>query len=234
MELVDRLQFFSPLDLAAITLLAVAWGLIGWIIERADATHPSVSVIMAGYRREWMTQFVTREPRVFDANILGNLRQGTTFFASASMIGIGGGIALIGNTERLLGVAQDLTLDAAPAVVWEVKIIVVILFLANGFLKFVWSHRLFGYCAVILASVPNDATDPACTPRAAQAAEINITAARSFNRGLRSVYFALGALAWLLGAIPLLVATALTVLILWRREFASHSRSVLVGGVTPK
>lgn len=234
MELVDRLQFFGPLDLAAITLLAVAWVLIGWVIERADATHPSVSVIMAGYRREWMTQFVTREPRVFDANILGNLRQGTTFFASASMIGIGGGIALIGNTERLLGIAQDLTLDAAPAVVWEVKIIVVILFLANGFLKFVWSHRLFGYCAVILASVPNDATDPACTPRAAQAAEINITAARSFNRGMRSVYFALGALAWLLGAIPLLVATALTVLILWRREFASHSRSVLVGGVTPK
>jgi len=144
------------------------------------------------------------------------------------MIGIGGGLALIGNAERLLGIAKDLSLENAPVVVWEVKILVVILFLANGFLKFVWSHRLFGYCAVMLASVPNEATDPACLPRARQAAEINITAARSFNRGLRSVYFALGALAWLLGAIPLLMATALTVLILWRREFASHSRSVLL------
>ena len=234
MELLDRLQFFGPLDLTATTLLAVAWVLIGWIIERADSKHPSVSVIMAGYRREWMTQFVTREPRVFDANILANLRQGTTFFASASMIGIGGGLALIGNTERLLGIAKDLSLENAPVVVWEVKILVVILFLANGFLKFVWSHRLFGYCAVMLASVPNDAADSACFPRAAQAAEINITAARSFNRGLRSVYFALGALAWLLGAIPLLFATAFTVLILWRREFASHSRSVLVENITPK
>ncbi|MCF6316657.1 MAG: DUF599 domain-containing protein [Marinosulfonomonas sp.] len=228
MELLDRLQFFGPLDLTAITLLATAWVLIGWIIERANNKHPSVSVIMAGYRREWMVQFITREPRVFDANILTNLRQGTTFFASASMIGIGGGLALIGNTERLLGIAKDLSLEDAPAVVWEIKILVVILFLANGFLKFVWSHRLFGYCAVVLASVPNDATDPLCFPRAAQAAEINITAARSFNRGLRSVYFALGALAWLLGAIPLLAATALTVLILWRREFASHSRSILL------
>ena len=228
MELLDRLQFFGFLDLAAITVLALAWALTGWIIERANTSHPSVSVIMAGYRREWMTQFISREPRVFDANILANLRQGTTFFASASMIGIGGGLALIGNTERLLGIAQDLSLDDAPAVVWEVKILVVILFLANGFLKFVWSHRLFGYCAVILASVPNDANDPACIPRAAQAAEINITAARSFNRGLRSVYFALGALAWLLGGIPLLIATALTVLLLLRREFASHSRSVLI------
>jgi len=228
MELLDRLQFFGPLDLTAITLLATAWVLIGWIIERANNKHPSVSVIMAGYRREWMVQFITREPRVFDANILTNLRQGTTFFASASMIGIGGGLALIGNTERLLGIAKDLSLEDAPAVVWEIKILVVILFLANGFLKFVWSHRLFGYCAVVLASVPNDAADPLCFPRAAQAAEINITAARSFNRGLRSVYFALGALAWLLGAIPLLAATALTVLILWRREFASHSRSILL------
>ncbi len=234
MELLDRLQFFSTIDLIAVALLGLAWVGIGWIIERADSTHPSVSVIMAGYRREWMTQFVTREPRIFDANILANLRQSTNFFASTSMIGIGGGLALIGNKEQLLGIAQDLSLENAPAVVWEMKILIVILFLANGFLKFVWSHRLFGYCAVMLASVPNDAADPACIPRAKQAAEINITAARSFNRGLRSVYFALGALAWLLGAIPLLVATALTVLILWRREFASHSRSVLLQSDGPE
>lgn len=228
MELLDRLQFFGPLDLIAISLLALAWVGIGWSIERVGSKRPSVSVIMTQYRREWMTQFISREPRIFDSNILANLRQGTTFFASASMIGIGGGLALIGNKEQLLGIAQDLSLQNAPAIVWEAKILVVVLFLANGFLKFVWAHRLFGYCAVILASVPNDTTDPACLPRAAKAAEINITAARSFNRGLRSVYFALGALAWLLGAIPLLVATAFTVLILWRREFASHSRSVMV------
>ncbi|WP_456385998.1 DUF599 domain-containing protein [Profundibacter sp.] len=230
MELLDRLQFFGPLDLVAIAMLTIAWVGIGWNIERAGSKRPSVSVLMAQYRREWMTQFITRPQRIFDANILSTLRQGTTFFASASMIGIGGGLALIGNKEQLLGIAQDLSLQNAPAIFWEVKILVVVLFLANGFLKFVWSHRLFGYCAVMMASVPNDRANPLCIPRAAKAAEINITAARSFNRGLRSVYFALGALAWLLGAIPLLAATALTVLILWRREFASQSRSVLLQG----
>ena len=228
MELLERLKFFGPLDLIAVALLAVAWVGIGWSIEHSSSKRPSVSILMGGYRREWMVQFVSRQPRLFDSSILANLRQGTTFFASASMIGIGGGLALIGNTEQLLGIAKDLSLENAPAVIWEVKILVVILLLANGFLKFVWSHRLFGYCAVILASVPNDQNNPACLPRAAQAAEINITAARSFNRGLRSVYFALGALAWLLGAVPLLMATAFTFLILWRREFASHSRSVLL------
>ncbi len=84
-----------------------------------------------------------------------------------------------------------------------------------------------------MASVPNDTSDAAYA-RAAQAAEINIHAVRNFNRGLRSVYFALAALAWLLGPIPLMIATALTLVTLWRREFASHSRGVLLKEETMK
>ena len=72
-------------------------------------------------------------------------------------------------------------------------------FVANALLRLVWAHRLFGYCAIIMASVPNDARDPRALPVAMQAAEINITAAKSFNPGLRCVYFALGALGWLAG-----------------------------------
>lgn len=225
----DRLQFFGPLDLAALAVLAIAYLGTGWLIENASAARPSVSVLMADYRREWMRQFVTRQPRIFDATILGNLRQGTTFFASGCMIAIGAGLALVGNTERLLGLAQDLSLENAPSVVWEVKLLVILLFVANAFLKFVWSHRLFGYCSVIMAAVPNEPDDPVALPRAAQAGEINITAARSFNRGLRSLYFALGTLAWLLGPVPLVFSTLGTVLVLWRREFSSDSRAVLMG-----
>lgn len=230
MEPLDRIAFFTPLDAAALAVWVGAWVGIGWLIEHPPAGRPSVSVLMTRFRREWMRQLVTRQPRIFDATILSTLRQGTTFFASASMIIIGGGLALIGNTERLLGLAEDLTLETAPAIVWEVKILAVLLPVANAFLKFVWSHRLFGYCAVIMAAVPNEPDDPQAFARAAQAAEINITAARSFNRGMRSLYFALGGLAWLLGAIPLILATWVTVFVLLRREFASNSRRALIGG----
>ncbi|MEP5154025.1 DUF599 family protein, partial [Planktotalea sp.] len=51
---------------------------------------------------------------------------------------------------------------------------------------------------------------------------------RGFNRGLRSVYFGLASSAWLAGPIPLIFAGLLTCLVLWRREFASRSRSVLL------
>ncbi|MDO9525743.1 MAG: DUF599 family protein, partial [Gemmobacter sp.] len=81
------------------------------------------------------------------------------------------------------------------------------------------------------AAVPNDPADPMAYPRAAQAAELSISAVRGFNRGLRSIYFALAALCWLLGALPLMVGTVLVGLTLARREFASHSRAAILRGL---
>lgn len=230
MDILNRLTLFSYFDYGALTLIFVLWLVIGWRIEHPSKKHASVSVLMAGYRREWMRQMVTRDPRIYDATILGNLRQGTAFFASASMISIGGVLALVGNTEQLIGFADDLTLNQDPRIVWELKLMVTLFFVTNAFLKFVWSNRLFGYCAVLMSSVPNEVDDPRTMPRAMQAAEINITAARGFNRGLRSVYFGLASAAWLAGPLALVAASLVTCLVLWRREFASQSRDVLLSG----
>lgn len=104
------------------------------------------------------------------------------------MIAIGGGLALIGNTDQLAGVARQFELEHVPALKWEIKIVLVLFFVANALLRFIWAHRLFGYCAILMASVPNDPNDRRALPSALQAAEINITAARSFNSGLRCVY----------------------------------------------
>lgn len=228
MNMLDRLSLFSTLDYTALAVLFSLWIAIGFWIENPGKKNPSTSMIMAGYRREWMKQMVTREPRIFDAQVLASLREGTAFFASTSVIAIGGTLALIGNAEQLSGVANDITLAESPTIVWEIKLMVLMLFLTNAFLKFVWSNRLFGYCSVLIASVPNDPNDPVAYPRAAQAAEINITVARSFNRGLRSIYFALACVAWLAGPIPLILAACLTFIVIWRREFASHSRKILL------
>lgn len=219
---------FTTADAVALGVLMACFWASGWISEHPPRGFPSVSVLMERFRRDWMVEFVTRQPRIFDATILDSLRQGTAFFASASMIAIGGGVALIGNTQRLETLASDLSLQAV-AVLLEVKIILIIAFLANALLKFIWSHRLFGYCSILIAAVPNDITDPTALPRAAQAGEINITAARSFNRGLRSIYFALAALGWLLGPVILVVTSLAATGVLLRREFWSHSRQVMLG-----
>ena len=224
----DRFALFAPLDFVGLTFLVTCWLIIGLIIENPPKNKPSVSNLMAQYRREWMTQLITRSPRIFDAQILGSLRQGTAFFASTSMLAIGGTLAMIGNGEQLSGIANDLILISDPAFVWEIKLLVIALFLTNAFLKFVWSNRLFGYTAVLAAAVPNEVTDPQCIPRSKQAAEIGIIAARGFNRGLRSIYFALAGVAWVIGPIALIVATLFTLGIIYRREFASASRQILM------
>jgi uncharacterized membrane protein len=227
MNLPFSLGPLAGLDLVAVGFLVVTWLVLSRLIEHPPAAYPSVSVIMADFRREWMRQMVMRNPRIFDGTIIDSLRQGTAFFASACMIAMGGGVALIGNPERLVGLATDLTIKAEGVLI-EVKIIVVLAFLANALLKFIWANRLFGYCSVLMAAVPNDPNHPMAHPRAAQAAEINITAARSFNRGLRAIYFALAALGWLLGPWALIGATVAASGIMLRREFASTSRSVIL------
>lgn len=227
MNMIDHLGALTAPDFLAVLGLLALWAASGWVIEHPPTRHPSVSILMQDYRRDWMRQFVTRQPRIFDATLIDSLRQGTAFFASACMIAIGGGVALIGNSDRLRGLAQDLTLDPATVQV-ELKIILALAFLANALLKFVWAHRLFGYCAILMAAVPNDPDHDDSAHRALQAADINITAAKNFNRGLRSVYYALAALGWLFGPLGLTLAGLACTTVLLRREFASQSRDVML------
>ncbi|OSP56564.1 DUF599 domain-containing protein [Pseudoruegeria sp. SK021] len=227
----NLLNLISPLtmfDAAALALILLSWLVMAQIIENRAATRPSVSVLMISYRREWMRNTITRDPRVYDAMVIASLRESTAFFASATMIAIGGCLALMGNVDQLTGLAAELSIEDSPPVLWEIKLLLPLFFVTNAFLHFVWSHRVFGYCSIVMASVSNDVHHPAATHRADQAADLNISAAKAFNRGLRSVYFSLGALAWLLGSFPLLVATVTTVLVLWRREFASATRATLM------
>ncbi len=225
------LDQLPPLDLIALGLLLVAWLISGWLTEHPPKSLPSVSILMEDYRREWMRTFVTRDPRIFDATVIESLRQGTAFFASASLIAIGGGVALIGNAAALQRLAADLPLAGiavanGPDV--AVRMLPTVGLLANALLKFVWANRLFGYCSVLMAAAPNEPEDPLAYHRAAQAGEINITAAKSFNRGLRAIYFALAGLGWLLGPWGLITGTVAATLILLRREFASTSRQVIL------
>ncbi len=217
----------APLDALALGILVLSWLVSGWLTEHPPRNLPSVSVLMQDYRRDWMRTFVTRQPRIFDATLIDSLRQSTAFFASASMIAIGGGVALIGNAGTVQTLTADLPLATGSRDV-ALHMLPVIVLLGNALLKFVWAHRLFGYCSILMAAVPNEPEDPLSYHRAAQAAEINVTAAKSFNRGLRSIYYALAALGWILGPWGLIGGTVVGTAVLLRREFASVSRRIIL------
>lgn len=224
----DHLSLLTPLDAAAVTILFLSLLITGYVIEHPPAGRPSVTKIMSANRLAWMRVFVTREPRIFDSQIVSSLRQGTSFFASTCILAIGGVLALLSNTEPLQGVAVEFTAMDVPILVFQVKLGVVVLLLTNAFLKFVWANRVFGYCAVMMAAVPNDPADPDADHIAQQAGGLNVRAAVNFNSGLRSLYFALGALAWLIGPVALMIATLAAIWTVLSREFASVPRDILL------
>lgn len=227
MRIEDFITLLWPLDLIALGFLVVSSVALGWMIEHPPASRPSTTMIMAEYRRDWMRRFAAREVRIFDSQILASLRQGTSFFASTCILAIGGVLALVGNVEPLSGLAEGLTTEHEPTVLWQVKLLVVALFLTQAFLRFVWANRVFGYCAVVMGAVPNDPADPEAEALAARAGELNIRAALNFNRGLRGMYFALGTVAWMLGPEALIVATLAADWVVWSREFASVPRRIV-------
>jgi uncharacterized membrane protein len=114
MSATDLFNLFSWFDAAALGWLFVAWAGIGWWIDHPHYGKNSVTSLMKGYRRAWMREMVLRDPRIFDAQMMGSLRQSTAFFASSSIIAIGGVLALSGNTAPLQGVATDLSGEQTP------------------------------------------------------------------------------------------------------------------------
>ena len=217
-------------DLAALLLLWAAWTALGWLSEHPPKGRPSVTAMMAGVRRDWMREFMRRENRIFDAQIMASLRQGSAFFASTAILAVGGVLALLGNVEPLADLAAEIGQDGAPALQWQIRLIPAALLLTAAFLKFAWSNRVFGHASVMMAAVPEDPANPLAAPRAARAGELTNRAALNFSRGLRAMYFALASLAWLAGPLALAVATAVLTASLARREFASVPRDVLAEG----
>jgi uncharacterized membrane protein len=220
------LSLFAPLDFLAVGLLLGSWFGIGLIVERPLGRRRSVTVMMSELRREWMRQFARRENRIFDSQILGGLRQGSAFFASTSLVAIGALLTMAGNVDLIGAVSQGVFGRGGSVEETQIKLLAVAAILIEGFLRFVWANRVFGYCAVAMAAVPEPGA-PQAERMALRAAELNIRAAYNFNRGLRSIYFALAGLAWTLGPWPLVVATAICVANLLEREFASKPHRIL-------
>ena len=229
MEHLSAIDQIPLIDLIAVLFMLGSWVLIGWRIEHPSAKRNSVTMLMSQFHRDWAAVFVHRDPRIFDSQVLGILRQGTAFFASTSILVLGGLIALMGNIDPLRGVAEQVGAMESSVLIWQIKFALVTFFVTNAFLKFVWAHRVFGYGTVLMAAVPNDPDDPQALPRAEQAAALNIRAVINFNRGLRALYFALGALGWLIGGVALMVTTLVVLWVLWSREFASLPRAILLG-----
>jgi uncharacterized membrane protein len=173
--------------------------------------------------RAWPAQPQRADERVSRAA----LQNGTAFFASTSLIAVGGTLAMLRSSEQVLSVVGYLPFASPPTQgQWEFKLLGLTVIFVYAFFKFAWSYRLYNYVAIMIgAAPPREERDSRYAKMFAhRTAQICSDAGRHFNRGQRAFFFALGYLGWFLGPLPLAIATTAVVIVMWRRQFRSASR----------
>ena len=212
-------------------MLALAWFLWAWIvysvvIERSAKGGSSLNALMHTYRDDWMERMLGRELRMVDAQVTAALQNGTAFFASTSLLAIGGALTLMRATDEVMPVMSVINIGSVPSrQLWEFKILGLIVIFVYAFFKFAWSYRLFNFFAIMVGAAPPVAAKdtPGAKAFAHRAARMCEDAGRQFNRGQRAFFFALGYLGWFVSPWVLFVTTAAVVIVTWRRQFASNA-----------
>ena len=213
-------------DIFAVGFFIVEWTVYAFTLEHSVYGRDSLSARMHIYREVWIRRVLEREARMVDMQIMASLQNGTAFFASSSLIAVGGAMALLRSTNEALGALKALPIDISPSpALWEVKCFGLILIFIYAFFKFAWAYRLFNYVAILLGSMPpaTQRDTPEAEAHVVRTTRLFESAGRHFNRGQRGFFFALGYLGWFISPWVLFATTAAVVIVTWRRQFASNA-----------
>src|SRR6478609_6456893 len=213
-------------DILAIGFFILEWTVYAITLEHTAYGRDSLSALMNVYREVWVRRMLDREARMVDMQIMGALQNGTAFFASTSLIAVGGALALLRATNEALVVLGALPINLTPSpALWEIKCVGLILIFVYAFFKFAWSYRLFNYVSILLGAMPPSSHRGSADAEAhvMRTTKLFEAAGRHFNRGQRAFFFALGYLGWFVSPWALLVTTAAVVIVTWRRQFASSA-----------
>jgi uncharacterized membrane protein len=219
---------FGLLDYAAIGLFVAAWLLYQLFVEVLPTRERTLSKVMDRRRQQWLETMATRENRMLDAITAQALQNGTAFFASTTVLGIGGCFALLGASEEAVAVFNSLPFGIEMTRGgYEVKVLGLAVILVYAFFKFAWAYRLFNYCSILIGGVPpaESGRDPAVAVE--RAVRMNIAAGMNFNRGLRA-FFALGYLGWFISPVALILSTLAVSGVLLHRQFRSNSLAAAI------
>jgi uncharacterized membrane protein len=218
---------FTLADTSALLVFALAWLAYHFLVENSRSGTLGLNALMNQDRLAWMRQMERRELRIIDTQIMASLQNGTAFFASTSLIAIGASVGLLRDASEVFHFFAELPLGAgASRTLWEAKVVGLAVIFVYAFFKFSWSYRLFNYAAIMMGATPMPG-DPDGRKRslaARRAAEMNIVAARHFNRGQRAFFFALAYLGWFLSPYVLMATTFYVLYVMWARQYLSDAR----------
>lgn len=229
---IKMLSLLPWLDWIAVLFLFVAWSLYAGFARFWAARSSSLISVTNAFRRDWMLQATLREPRMLDGLITQSQSASPSFFASTSILIIGGLFAMLGTTDKASELVRDIPfVQQTPIAVFELKIIVLIAIFVYAFFRFSWSLRQYVIVGVVIGAMPH--ADEFAAGRhdreryAWRAGEMLGLAADTFNDGLRAYYFSFAVLGWFFSAQAFMLATVCVIAILYSREFHSDVLRIL-------
>ena len=214
------------------------WGYAHWARQRAQV-RPSILATTNQWRRRWMLQATFRDNRIVDSAVTQSLSASPQFFASTSILIIGGLLAALGATDKASGLVQEIPFAVrTSALVFDLKLALLAAIFVHAFFRFTWSLRQYSFGAIIVGAAPeakqftgvDDAQRELFADRAGRVMGL---AAETFNDGLRAYYMSFAAVAWFFSAWAFMAATAAVLVVLYRREFRSEVLLALREGLGP-
>lgn len=221
------MSVLSLLDWFAIAWFILAWAGYSVMIELSPLGAHGLNASMNRHREGWMEEMIQRDNRIMDGQIMASLQNGTAFFASTSLLAVGGALALLRSAPDVANIYAELPFGSKPSSgLLEIKTGGLLVIFIYAFFKFAWSYRLFNYAAILLGSTPLRADKNKRGSKAAvqRLARMVTLAGRHFNRGQRAFSFALGYLGWFIGPWALIATTAAVLIVTVVRQFGPAAR----------
>ena len=221
--------------------LALALFFAGWVAyatwaKRRAEKRPSILATTNQWRRRWMLQATFRENRIVDSAVTQSLSASPSFFASTSILIIGGLLAAMGATEKASDLVHELPFAArTSALVFDLKLALLAAIFVHAFFRFTWSLRQYSFGAIIVGAAPEArlfVTEEQREAFADHAGRVMGLAAETFNDGLRAYYLSFAAVAWFFSAWAFIAATVMVLWVLYRREFHSEVLVALRSGLS--
>jgi uncharacterized membrane protein len=232
MELMFKVMALLPwLDWVAVAVFFVGWGSYAHFSRHGAASQRSVLAATNAVRRQWMLQTTYREVRVVDGVVIQNLSTSPSFFASTTILIIGGLLAVLAG-DKVNELVRELPFaQRTSALIFDMKLLLLLGIFVYAFFRFTWSMRQYTFGALLVAAAPE--AERFLTEKlsreafADKAGRIVGLAAETFNDGLRGYYFAFAAIGWFFSPFVFMGATLGVIYILYQREFRSEVLSVL-------
>jgi uncharacterized membrane protein len=225
-DLLD-LAIAHPLDTVALLLFFVCWlgyePILTTISKKSGVIVKDLSVVRAA----WMREMTIRNFKLYDSNLMGHAVDSATHFTSVNMILVAAIAGAMFSGHLPLSTARALGFAVATALLFQIKLALVLLCLARGLLNFVWSLRQMNYSAAAAGSIPEHLDERTARGFSEAMTDIIEPAMSNFSQGVRGYYFALAAGAWLFGPIYLIIATlGAMALLSWRQSRSQAARGL--------